>query len=172
VSGLFFSLSSVTPAQHAELPPVIPSSRALAVLATSALMAVGAVALWKLSSDTGAPPSPADNRAWTWISSVPGANVYVHEALPAAAPERPRVWFDFKSSRGPVSVDADLVELWEFDCPSRSGRRAVGPLRFPDSKLEGHPSPDRAWRTVAPETVLGRMMAQVCPVSIPRHPER
>jgi hypothetical protein len=136
----------------------------LAVIVTLGLVAACAVALWKLSADAGEPPAPADSAAWTWISSVPGANVYVHEMLPA--PVHPRVWFDFKSNTGPASINADLMELWEFDCQTGRGRRVAGPFRFPEANSELQASRDPGWRAVAPQTVLGKMKVQVCPSSI------
>jgi hypothetical protein len=142
--------------------------RVLAVVAALGLLGGGAAALWRLSSNGSAPPSPADRGAWTWISSVPGANVYVHEVLAASSPQ---VWVDFKSERSPASIDADFVELWEFDCATGHGRRTAGPIRFQDSKSELPRSQAPEWRAVSRETVLGKMMTQVCPSSISRHPK-
>jgi hypothetical protein len=83
-----------------------------------ALLAVLAAALVGCTDGSGARETPPalDSRAWAWAAAAPGVNIYV------AYRGRPResgvqsAWVDRRYFSNLAGVNADVIDLWRFDC--------------------------------------------------------
>jgi hypothetical protein len=127
--------------------------------------ASAAMFVWGLRSQRSEPPLPDNAGAWQWVATSPGANVYVHALSERPSAAYRRAWVAFRFFRSPVSVNADVLELWEVDCRRHLTRRVAGrpggfesgePARAPP------PAPASAWRSDAPATIRGDVLSLVC----------
>ena len=146
-----------------------PSSSVAAQTSIVALCIASAVAVvWVLRAHQSDPPSLADANAWQWVSTAPGINVYIHERSREHSTHRVKAWVAFRYSNSPVSVNADVIELREFDCRQFLSRRLAGPFRGSASSeiapRSSAVSPS-AWRHDAPESMPGRIIAGICATS-------
>ena len=111
------------------------------------------------------PPSVDDAGAWQWVSTLPGTNVFMHEVADPHSPSHAKAWVEFRFLRSPVSVDAYVVELWEFDCLRRRSRRVSSPFRgspsndITRSREDARVSP---WRRDPTDSTPGRILSRIC----------
>jgi hypothetical protein len=147
-----------------------PILRAPAFGAIAATLAISAAfiivaAILVLSPHRGQPPALSDERAWRWISSAPGASIYVSEARELSSSNYRTIWLAFRFPSNPVSVDADLIELWDVDCRQHLSRRVAGPIRtYPEQKIPPvrHSVIPAPWQPDSDQTATGKALARFC----------
>lgn len=143
-----------------------PSSSVAAQTSIVALCIASAVAVvWVLRAHQSDPPSLADANAWQWVSTAPGMNVYAHQLARQHSTSHVKAWVAFRYFSSPVSVNADVVELREFDCGQSLSRRLAGPFRGSALSSIARRFQEVAvspWRRDAPETTGGTILARIC----------
>jgi len=173
VPGIDGTPSQVRSASRRYYPPRVRAtphrSRSIAfhtiMVAVCIAVLSAAAAVWMLRAQRSEPPSLDDSSAWQWVTTSPGINVYVHQLSGQRSTNYIRVWVAFRAFDSPVSVNADMIELWEFDCIRRLSRRLTGPFRgsrsseIAPSAEEGSGTP---WRRHAADTVPGRILSLIC----------
>jgi hypothetical protein len=111
------------------------------------------------------PPSLSDTRAWRWVASAPGASIYVSEIAKSPSAAFRTVWLAFRFPSSSVSVNADLLELWEVDCQQHQSRRVAGPLRGDEAhgvRPIQRPSGASSWQHDSGATPAGKALDQLC----------
>lgn len=160
-TGRSIAVRAVT--HHARSVVAQTSLVAVCIAVTTAIAVV-----WVLRAQRADPPSLADASAWLWISTAPGINVYIHERSREHSTQRVKAWVAFRYSNSPVSVNADVIELREFDCRQFLSRRLGGPFRG-STASEIAPRtqavPLSAWRHDAAESMAGRILERICATS-------
>jgi hypothetical protein len=104
---------------HRETAKWVGSALACAICATVALL----ISLRQAESNGTAPSSASS--AWRWIGARPGLNVY-YVARRSSRDGVTSVWVDRRFYASAVSVNKDILELWDVDCPGQRIRPAVG----------------------------------------------
>ena len=137
----------------------------MSVVAMCIAFTSAAAFVWALRAQRSEPPSLDNAAAWQWVSATPGSNVYLHTLSEQHPDNHVKAWVAFRTSSSPVSVNADLLELWEFDCREHLSRRMRGPLRGDAAE-----TPPSAWRHEAPETIRAKTLALVCATVPPGEP--
>jgi len=128
-------------------------------------LATAVAVLWVLRAQRSEPPPLSDANAWQWVSTAPGINVYMHERSRQSATKHVTAWIAFRYSSSPVSVNADVIELRDFDCDRLLSRRVMGAFRGSASGEVARslqPARGSPWRHDSPQTVLGEILARVC----------
>jgi hypothetical protein len=129
-----------------------------------ALIIAGA-ACWILAARGGKAPLLEDRRAWRWVSNAPGATVYVREVPKQVSHNYATVWVAYRFPNSPVSVNADVTQLWQLDCRQHASRRLGSPVRGDlPGETPGNNDKDAiaAWRHDSPGTTTGKLFARVC----------
>lgn len=129
-----------------------------------ALVLAGA-ACWILAARDGKGPPLEDRRAWRWISNAPGATVYVRAVPKQVSRDYATVWVAYRFPNSPVSVHADVTQLWQLNCRQHASRRLGSPVRGEppeDAPRNGDESATAAWRHDSPGTTTGKLFARVC----------
>jgi hypothetical protein len=152
-------------------PHTGPSGAKTSAVAICITLLSAAAVVWVLRARRSEPPSLDDAGAWQWVTTSPGTNVFMH-ALPNehSANQHIRVWVAFRSFRSPVSVNADVIELWEFDCLRQLSRRVSGPFRgSPPSSMarRAEETPSQPWDGDARESVPSSIVSRICAIANP-----
>jgi hypothetical protein len=85
-----------------------------------------------MASTTTTPPDPDDAKAWVWVGTSPGMNVYLS---PRGSPSHHTLvsgWVERRFDRTSASIDKSLIELRDFDCLRGLSRRTSGVNRYRD----------------------------------------
>jgi len=93
----------------------------LALVAASLL--AGACLLFASRSNRAAPPALSDASAWRWAAAEPGSNVYLSSGALERDGTAVVLWVDHRYFGSLAGIDADRVELREFDCSRGVFRR-------------------------------------------------
>jgi hypothetical protein len=128
-----------------------------------AVIVTGAVCR-SVVSNSGKPSPLGDRQVWRWISNAPGTTIYVRETPRQPSPDYTTVWVAYRFPSSPVSVNAQVIELWELDCRRHASRRVGGPMRGPSAPTASLRQKDATavWRHDSAATTTGRLFAQVC----------
>jgi hypothetical protein len=168
-SSVELGAATVQASFHSAVRAIVRYAAAVARMSVVAMcigLTSAAAFVWVLRAQPSEPPSLDDATAWQWVSTSPGRNVYVHEPSERRSANYARAWVAVRFPSSPVSVKADLIELWEFDCRQHLSRRVTAGLR-PAYAGRIAPTaaddPVSAWRRDAPETILGRILSRMCP---------
>lgn len=73
---------------------------------------------------TTAPPALSAGESWRWAAAAPGVNIYVADAGRGARDAaHVSAWVRREFFRNPAGIDANLIEVREFDCLRNRSRR-------------------------------------------------
>jgi hypothetical protein len=124
--------------------------------------------VWVRRAHQSERPSLNDVSAWQWVATSPGTNIFMNELPDQHSANHVRAWVAFRFFSSPVSVNADVIDLWDFDCLQHLSRRVSGSFR-------GSPSSEIARRAegiaVSPrgdggqEIIPDRIFSRICPTN-------
>ena len=136
----------------------------MAAVAVCIALTGAAAVMCVLRAQRNDPPPLADASAWQWVSAPPGLNVYMHQLSGQHPTKQVRAWVAFRFFSSPVTVNADVIELWEFDCSQYLSRRVAGPFRGSSSSefTPGRATPAAPWRRAAPATMPSAILTRIC----------
>lgn len=115
---------------------------------------------------TNAPPSFEASDAWHWATAAPGVNIYVAlYGRPQRNEARVSAWVRRESFRNLAGINANQVEVWQFDCIRGTSRRLARAAEYAATAKRGSWVLSKAvseWSRATTETAAGQVVRAAC----------